>query len=181
MAKVKDSHTNTATGTEEKKPSLIANGAAAFTVERDSLLNALVLCAKIVARTSAIPLLQCIKFDLKGDTLFVTAMDLPKQAVLQMLKVTNEAGEDGSYCLNAKEVIELVKRMPDGNLVLRSKIRRLRSTTVTAAGPILRRSVRINIRNCLNRLARIFFRARLKCFVRVLMHRALRVRMRACQ
>ena len=75
------------------------------------------LCAKIVARTSAIPLLQCIKFDLKGDTLFVTAMDLPKQAVLQMLKVTNEAGEDGSYCLNAKEVIELVKRMPDGNLV----------------------------------------------------------------
>ena len=33
MAKVKDSHTNTATGTEEKKPSLIANGAAAFTVE----------------------------------------------------------------------------------------------------------------------------------------------------
>ncbi|MGU3473090.1 DNA polymerase III subunit beta [Paenibacillus sp. D51F] len=102
--------------TTEKQMGTIATGTAAFSVEQDELLNALVLCAKVVPRSSSIPLLQCIKFDLKKDTLFVTAMDAPAQAVLQMLKVSNEKGVDGSYCMNAREVIELVKRMPHGNL-----------------------------------------------------------------
>ncbi|QHW35543.1 DNA polymerase III subunit beta (plasmid) [Paenibacillus rhizovicinus] len=100
----------------ENQLGTIATGSAAFSVERNDLLDALVLCSKIVPRSNSIPLLQCLKFDLKGDTLFITAMDMPKQAVLQHLSVTNDAGEDASYCLSAKEVIELVKRMPDGNL-----------------------------------------------------------------
>lgn len=102
--------------TKEKQLGMAAVGTAAFSVEQNELLNALVLCAKVVPRSSSIPLLQCIKFDLKKDTLFITAMDAPSQAVLQMLKVTNENGIDGSYCLGAREVIELVKRMPQGNL-----------------------------------------------------------------
>lgn len=108
-------------GSEGNQIGSVITGNAAFSVERESLLNALVLCAKIVPRVSSIPLLQCIKLDLKGDVLFITAMDLPKQAVLQLLKVTNETGQDGSYLLNAKEVIELVKRMPEGNLTFTQK------------------------------------------------------------
>ncbi|MFD2614645.1 DNA polymerase III subunit beta [Paenibacillus gansuensis] len=102
--------------TKEKQLDTIATGKTAFSIEQNELLDALVLCAKVVPRSSSIPLLQCIKFDLKKDSLFVTAMDAPAQAVLQVLKVTNENGVDGSYCMNAKEVIELVKRMPGGNL-----------------------------------------------------------------
>lgn len=113
---VKDKKETVTVNEEKHFGSTIVTGSAAFSVERDVLLNALVLCAKIVPRSSKIPLLQCIKFDLNGDTLFITAMDLPTQAVLQMLKVTNDAGENGGYCLNAKEVIELVKRTPDDSL-----------------------------------------------------------------
>ncbi|MDQ6423624.1 DNA polymerase III subunit beta [Paenibacillus sp. LHD-117] len=121
MATTTKTKNMTAAEKSEKQLGSIAMGAAAFSVERNELLDALVLCAKIVPRSSAIPLLQCLKFDLRGETLFITAMDLPKQAVLQFLRVTNESGEDGSYCLNAKEVIELVKRMPDGELSFTQK------------------------------------------------------------
>jgi DNA polymerase-3 subunit beta len=107
-----------------------ATGTAAFSVEQDELLNALLLCAKVVPRVSTIPLLQCIKFDLKKDTLFVTVM-ATSQSVLQMLKVTNENGVDGSYLMNGKEGIELVKRMPHGNL---SFIQKDSTVTVTYGG-----------------------------------------------
>jgi DNA polymerase-3 subunit beta len=100
---------------KEKQLGITATGKACFSIEQDELLNSLLLCAKVVPRSSSIPLLQCIKFDLKKDTLFVTAMDT-SQSVLQMLKVSNENNVDGSYCMNAKEGIELVKRMPHGNL-----------------------------------------------------------------
>lgn len=50
---------------KEKQLGITATGTAAFSVEQDELLNALLLCAKVVSRSSAIPLLQCIKFDLK--------------------------------------------------------------------------------------------------------------------
>lgn len=107
--------------------SMVAKGAAAFSVEQGELLNALLLCAKVVPRASTIPLLQCIKFDLKKDTLFITAMST-EQSVLQMMKVTNENNMDGSYCMGAKEGIELVKRMPVGNL---SFIQKDSTVTVT--------------------------------------------------
>jgi DNA polymerase-3 subunit beta len=112
---------------KEKQLGTKATGTASFSVEQDELLNALLLCAKVVPRSSSIPLLQCIKFDLKKDTLFVTAMDTT-QSVLQMLKVTNENNVDGSYCMNAREGIELVKRMPLGNL---SFIQQESTVTVT--------------------------------------------------
>ncbi|MFC5402342.1 DNA polymerase III subunit beta [Cohnella soli] len=108
-------------GKEEKQTGLMTLGKAAFSVERESLLNTLLLCAKIVPKTSAIPLLQCIKLDLKGEVLFITAMDLPEQAVLQFLNVTNDGGQDGSYLLNAKEFIDLVGKMPEGTLSFMQK------------------------------------------------------------
>lgn len=68
---------------------MIATGKTAFQVEKDELLDALLLCAKVVQKTSAIPLFSCIKFDLKGERLFIIAMDIT-QAVLRMLKLTND-------------------------------------------------------------------------------------------
>ncbi|CAM4052753.1 DNA polymerase III subunit beta [Paenibacillus alkaliterrae] len=103
------------TATKEKQLGVIATGKTAFQVEKDELLDALLLCAKVVQRTSAIPLLSCIKFDLKGETLFITAMDI-SQAVLRMLKVTNDNGIDGSYLLPAREAIDLVRKLPAGEV-----------------------------------------------------------------
>lgn len=103
------------TATEEKQLGIIATGNMAFQVEKDELLDALLLCAKVVQKRSAIPLLSCIKFDLKGDTLFITAMDL-SQAVLRMLKVSNDNGIDGSYLLPAGEAIDFVRKLPSGEV-----------------------------------------------------------------
>ncbi|MFE5321535.1 DNA polymerase III subunit beta [Paenibacillus sp. NPDC056579] len=86
-----------------------------FHVEHDVIMNALTLCAKIVPRSGAVPILGNIKFDLMGHTLFITAMDA-SQSTLQMVKVKNESNLNGSYLFPAKEGIELVKRLPHGNL-----------------------------------------------------------------
>lgn len=91
-----------------------------FDVEHDVLMNALTLCAKVVPRSGAIPILSNVKFDLNGDTLFITAMD-SSQSVLQMLKVDNKSKVSGSYLFPAKEGIELVKRLPHGSLTFTKK------------------------------------------------------------
>lgn len=91
-----------------------------FVVDHGALMNALMICGKVVPKSSAIPIMQTIKFDLNGDTLFITAIDV-SQSVLQMLEVKNTSGVKGSYLFPAKEGIELIKRLPAGNLTLTRK------------------------------------------------------------
>lgn len=91
-----------------------------FNVEHESLMNALTLCGKIIPKSGSIPILQSVKFDLMGDTLFITAMDM-SQSVLQLLKVENKSNLNGSYLFPAKEGIELVKRLPHGSLTFSKK------------------------------------------------------------
>jgi DNA polymerase-3 subunit beta len=104
---------------KERVVTEVADGIS-FSVEHEVIMNALLLCEKVVPRQSTIPILQCVKFDLKGDTLFVTAMDTT-QSVLQMLKVVNQNKMDGSYLFPAREGIKLVKRMPHGSLSFTQK------------------------------------------------------------
>ncbi|WP_336788397.1 DNA polymerase III subunit beta [Paenibacillus sp. MMO-177] len=92
-----------------------AKGKTSFQIEKDTLLDALLFCAKIVPRVASIPLLSCIKLDIQKDTLFVTAMDV-EQSALQFLKINNVGGVNGSYLLPAKEGIDLVKKMPAGEI-----------------------------------------------------------------
>ncbi|MDH6674972.1 DNA polymerase-3 subunit beta [Paenibacillus sp. LBL] len=107
-------------GLEEDLDMAVSQDVVSFNVEHDALMNALTLCAKVVPRSGSIPILQCIKFDLQEDTLFITAMDMG-QSVLQMLKVENAGNTNGSYLFPAKEGIDLVKRLPHGNLTFIKK------------------------------------------------------------
>lgn len=91
-----------------------------FVVEHKVIMKALSLCAKIVPRSAAIPILQMINFNLKGDTLFITAMDTA-QSVLQMIEIENKGQVDGDFLFPAKEGIDLVKRLPHGSLSLVKK------------------------------------------------------------
>ncbi len=92
----------------------------AFVVDHGALMNALMICGKVIPSSNAIPIMQTIKFDLNGDTLFITAVDV-SQSVLQMMKVKNTGGVMGSYLFPAKEGIELIKRLPAGSLTLTRK------------------------------------------------------------
>jgi DNA polymerase-3 subunit beta len=104
---------------EHDEETKVKSKVISFNIENDEenneLMNALLVCAKVVPTSSAVPILQCIKFDLKGNTLFITATDIT-QSVLLKLKVENEGNLDGSYLFPAKEGIELVKRLPKGKL-----------------------------------------------------------------
>lgn len=85
-----------------------------FSVEQNSLNQAFQLCSKVLPKTSAVPLLQCIKLDINQDKLFITGMDV-EQGVLQVLDIDNQ-GANGSFLMPAKEGMELIKRLPSGSI-----------------------------------------------------------------
>ncbi|MDK8193143.1 DNA polymerase III subunit beta [Paenibacillus sp. UMB7766-LJ446] len=87
----------------------------AFEIEHEDILNILSICEKIVPKVATIPILKNIKFNLDGDTLFITAVDT-EQSLLQMVKIHNMGEQKGSFLFPAKEGIELVKRLPNGKL-----------------------------------------------------------------
>lgn len=107
-------------GEGKRKGKTAVSKAVSFHLEHDAIMNALTLCSKVIPRSGSIPILQCVKIDLHGDTLFITAMDTA-QSVLQMLKVENEGKVNGSYLFPAKEGIDLVKRLPHGSLTFIKK------------------------------------------------------------
>ncbi|KGP77683.1 MULTISPECIES: DNA polymerase III subunit beta [Paenibacillus] len=86
-----------------------------FEIEHEQILDVLTVCAKIVPKSGSIPILQNLKFDIKGETLFITAMDT-EQSLLQMIPITNTGGSTGSFLFPAREGIDLLKRLPHGNL-----------------------------------------------------------------
>ncbi|MCT1403878.1 DNA polymerase III subunit beta [Paenibacillus sp. p3-SID867] len=104
-----------ATAVKEHVGTVVKAEGASFTVEHEAIMNVLATCAKVVPKSSMIPILKCIRFDLKENVLFVTAMS-DSQAVLMMLQVENTGGLDGSYLFPSREGIELVKRLPSGPL-----------------------------------------------------------------
>jgi len=100
---------------EQTSSSVVKADGLSFNVEHDAIMSALTTCAKVAPKSSAIPIMKCIKFDLNGDTLFVTATDTT-QSVLLQLKVENTGNQNGSYLFPSREGIELVKRLPSGTL-----------------------------------------------------------------
>lgn len=92
----------------------------AFNVEHNAIMNAINLCSKVAPSSGAIPILQCIKFEVSGDTLFVTAMDT-EQSLLQIVLIDNYGGNDGSFLFPVKEGIDLVKKLPHGNLKFKKR------------------------------------------------------------
>jgi DNA polymerase III subunit beta len=70
----------------EVKEDVAVTSEMAFVVDHGALMNALTICWKVIPKSSAIPIMLTIKFDLNGDTLFITAVDV-SQSVLQMMEV----------------------------------------------------------------------------------------------
>ncbi|ALS09992.1 hypothetical protein ABE82_26645 (plasmid) [Paenibacillus peoriae] len=88
-----------------------------FEVDSKVLIEAFNVCSKIIPTSSHVPLLQCIKFEVFKENLFITAMNTD-QSVMQIVPVSNMSGGNGSYLFPAKEGMELIKRLPAGKLKL---------------------------------------------------------------
>ncbi|MFD1130743.1 DNA polymerase III subunit beta [Paenibacillus sp. PDC88] len=100
---------------EERVTTAVKAEGVSFTVDHEAIMNVLTTCSKVVPRSSVVPILKCIKFDLNKDVLFVTAMS-DSQSVIVKLQVENTGNQDGSYLFPSREGIELVKRLPSGSL-----------------------------------------------------------------
>lgn len=82
-----------------------------FNVSSKTLYTFASSVSKIISSRNALQILNNFLFELDGDTLTVTASDM-ENSLVGRLSVT-EAEGNGSFCLDARRIVELLKEMPD--------------------------------------------------------------------
>ena len=82
-----------------------------FNVSSKTLYTFASSVSKIISSRNALQILNNSLFELDGDTLTVTASDM-ENSLVGRLSVT-EAEGNGSFCLDARRIVELLKEMPD--------------------------------------------------------------------
>lgn len=86
-----------------------------FTVQRSALMEKLERVKGIAARKPTIPILSHVKFSLIHDALNLAATDLD---VTYQGTVSAISGQgDGEFCLPAQKLFEIVKAMPDNEIL----------------------------------------------------------------
>ncbi|MBZ9659814.1 DNA polymerase III subunit beta [Mesorhizobium sp. ESP-6-4] len=80
-----------------------------MTMPRSDLARLLASTTKVVEARNTIPILSCVKLVADGGTLTATATDLDIEI---QSSVTAEAEEDGAFCVSAKLLEDIVKKLP---------------------------------------------------------------------
>ena len=86
--------------------------------DREALLSALSLAAKITKGRTPKPALQCLKLSAQGKHLTVEATDLENAVSIRDASV--EVNEPGVSCIPAERLVHAVSHLPDDQVVLRS-------------------------------------------------------------
>lgn len=82
-----------------------------FTVSSKTLYNATSAVSKVINSKNALMILDNFLITLSGDTLTITGSD-QENALTARIKVSSSEGE-GSICLGARRLVELLKELPD--------------------------------------------------------------------
>ncbi|MDE7153863.1 MAG: DNA polymerase III subunit beta [Muribaculaceae bacterium] len=82
-----------------------------FNVPSKTLYAYVAAVCKVINSKNAMTILNNILFDLKGDSLTITASDL-ENTLSATLSVTEPEGE-GKFCVDAKRILDLLKELPD--------------------------------------------------------------------
>lgn len=82
-----------------------------FNVSSKTLYSFVSSVSKIISSRNALQILNNFLFELEGDTLTVTASDMENSLVGRL--IVTEASGSGSFCLDARRIVELLKEMPD--------------------------------------------------------------------
>lgn len=82
-----------------------------FNVSSKTLYSFASAVSKIISSRNAMQILNNFLFELDGDMLSVTASDM-ENSLVGHLQVTDAEGS-GSFCLDARRIVELLKEMPD--------------------------------------------------------------------
>lgn len=82
-----------------------------FNVSSKTLYSFASSVSKIISSRNALQILNNFLFTLEGDVITVTASDM-ESTLVGRLNVTEAEGE-GSFCLDARRLVELLKELPD--------------------------------------------------------------------
>ena len=90
-----------------------------FIIKKNILFDALVNTSKAISQKNLIPILTGIKFDLKKDGLYLYASDsdisirsfIPSSDILEII-------ETGSVVIGGKYIVEIVRKLPDSDIVI---------------------------------------------------------------
>lgn len=82
-----------------------------FNVSSKTLYTFASSVSKIISSRNALQILNNFLFELDGDTLTVTASDMENSLVGRLSVIQAEGS--GSFCLDARRIVELLKEMPD--------------------------------------------------------------------
>lgn len=82
-----------------------------FIVTSSALLKNLQTISGVIAANTVLSVLEDFLFDLKGNTLTLTATDLETMMRVQM--EVNEAQDDGRICIPSKILLEYLKNLPE--------------------------------------------------------------------
>lgn len=85
-----------------------------FTVSNKTLSDALAMVSKVVAAKNVLPILNDIIFKVEKDKLWLTGADVENQLTTS-IDIT-DVQEEGEFAINAKDIMEAVKNMPDMSL-----------------------------------------------------------------
>lgn len=90
-----------------------------FTVSSASLLKGILDVSKAVPTKTALPILENFLLVLKGTGLEVTASD--QELTLRTVIEVENASEEGSIAIPARQITELLKALPDQPVIIRTK------------------------------------------------------------
>jgi DNA polymerase III, beta subunit len=82
-----------------------------FVVSSASLLNHLQAISRVINSKNTLPILDCFLLDLKGNELSLTAAD--NETRLETLVEVNAAEGEGSLAINAKNLLDPLRELPD--------------------------------------------------------------------
>ena len=82
-----------------------------FNVSSKALYSATSAVSKVINSKNALSILDNFHIKIEGNTLTITGSD-QENALTARLEVTGVKGE-GSFCLGARRLVELLKELPD--------------------------------------------------------------------
>ncbi len=88
-----------------------------FTIGKSALLAELGLLAGIADKKSTIPVLGNLLIEALGDALTLKATDLD---VSLSTRVNAEVEQPGAFCLSAKKLFDIVRRLPDAEVAIKA-------------------------------------------------------------
>ena len=97
-----------------------------FIVSSTALSNHLQAISRVVNSKNALPILDCLLFDLQDGTLTVTASD--SETTMTTTLEVNESDDDGRFAVTAKTLLDALKEVPEQPLTFDVNIESLEIT-----------------------------------------------------